>query len=51
MEMKGKPQDQIYKANPNRFLSDQYPNLVVLPTIHIVPKQMNTIVSFLLLTY
>ena len=48
VELRGNPQGHTYKDKPNSLLSDQYPNKVVIPAIHITTTQGNTIVQFLL---
>ena len=46
--LKGNHWEQTYEVKPNSLLSDQNPNMVVTLTIHITPKQANTIVPFVL---
>ena len=48
VELRENPKEHTYKVEPNSFLSDQYPNIVVIPSNHILPKWMTTIVPFVL---
>ena len=38
----------MYVLRPDRFLSDQYPNIIVISTIHIVGNHKDTIIPFVL---
>ena len=48
IELKEKAQSQIYKVKSNSVLLDQHPNLVMIPTIHIVVKHMSMTISSVL---
>ena len=39
----------MYKVKSNSVLMDQYPNLVVIPAIHIVTEHVNTTVPVVLI--
>ena len=32
--LRGNPAEQMYRVKPNSPFADQYPNMVVIPTIH-----------------
>ena len=49
MELIGKPQNQIYEDNPNSFILNQHPILVVTPAIHIVTRHISTTVPYVLI--
>ena len=46
IELREHPQDCTNEVKPNSFLTDQYPTMVVIPTIHKLLKQAATIVPF-----
>ena len=46
VELRENPQEQTYNVKPNSLLSYQYSDMVVIPTIHITPKQANTMLPF-----
>ena len=48
VELRGNPQDHTYKVKPNSFLTNQYQNMVVIHTIHILLKQTATVTLFVL---
>ena len=39
--------EHIYEVKPNSLLKEQYPNMVIIPVIHITPMQTDTIVPFI----
>ena len=42
------PLGQMYEVKPNNFLTDQCLNMVIIPSIHISPKQTDITVPFVL---
>ena len=49
LELRGISKDQTYEVKPNSILSDQYPNMVVIPAIQITSEQANKFVPFVLI--
>ena len=47
-ELKGKPEEHMYEFKPNSFFSDQFPNMDVVLTIHILSNDVNMVAPFLL---
>ena len=47
--MKGNSTEHAYEVKLNSPIMDQYPNMVIIPVIHITPKQIDTIVSFVII--
>ena len=43
VDLKGNSTEYTYEVKPNSLLMDQYPNMVIIPVIHITPKQTDTI--------
>ena len=46
--IKGNPQKHIYEVKPCSLLLDMYPCVLVIPTGHIILKNVNTVVPFVL---
>ena len=40
--------EHIYEVKPNSFLMNQYPNIVSIPVIHIMPMGTDTIIPFII---
>ena len=38
--------EHTYGVKPNSLLMDRYPNMVVMPVIHIMPRWTDTIIPF-----
>ena len=49
VDLKGNSTEHIYKVKPNSLLMDQQPNVVIIPVMHIIPKQTDTIVPFVII--
>ena len=49
VDLKGNPTEHTYEVKPNSFLMDQYPNMVIIPVIHITPMQTDTIIPFIII--
>ena len=47
--LKGNSMEHTSKVKPNGLLMDQYPNMVIMPVIHIMPKQTDTVVPFVII--
>ena len=45
--LKGNSAEQAYKVKPNCLLMDQYPNVAVIPVIHITPMWTDIIIPFI----
>ena len=47
--LKGNSTEYTYKVNPNNLLMDKYPNIVIIPVIHITEIQTDTIIPFIVI--
>ena len=50
VDLKGNFTEHTYEVKPNSLLMDQHPNMVIIPVIHITPKQTDTIDPFFIIT-
>ena len=46
VDLKGDSTEHTYEVKPNSLLMDEYPNMVIIPVIHITPMQVDTIIPF-----
>ena len=51
LKLKVNHQEHTCEVKPNGFLSHQYANMVVIPTIHILLKYLNTVVPLFLSSF
>ena len=51
VDLKVHSAEHTYEVKPNSLLMDQYPIVVVMPVIHIMPRWTDTIVSFILINF
>ena len=49
VDLKVNSAEHTYDVKPNSLLMDWYPNIVVVPVIHIMPKQTETIIPFIVI--
>ena len=49
VDLKGNSTEHTYEVKPNSLLMDQYPNMVIIPVIHITAKQTDTIAPFIII--
>ena len=47
VDLKGNSTEHTYEVNS--FLMDQYPNMVIIPVIHIMPVWTDTIIPFIII--
>ena len=50
IKLRGIPQEQTYDIEASSLLSDQYPNMVEMPTIHFTPNRQMQLFYLLWLT-
>ena len=50
VELKVTYVEHIHKVKPNSLLMDQYPNMVVMPVIHVTSRWTDTIVPFVVIS-
>ena len=48
-DLKGKSTEHTYEVKPNSLLMDQYPNMEIIPVIHITPMWTDTIIPFIII--
>ena len=49
VDLKENSTEDTLKVKPNSLLMDQYPNMVIIPVIHIMPMQTDTIIPFVII--
>ena len=49
VDLKVNSVEHNYEVKPNSLLMDQYPNMVVMPVIHIMPRQTDTTIPFIVI--
>ena len=47
VDLKGNSTEHTYEVEPNSLHMDQYPNMVIIPVIHIMPIWTGTIMPFI----
>ena len=50
VNLKGNSTEHICEVKPYSLLMDEYPNMVIIPVIHIIPPQTDTIIPFVIIS-